>query len=548
MITFLKDESELDSLLRMGCDSLDNHIIITDLEGTIIYANAAAQKITGYSFVEMKGCTPRLWGKQMSPQFYQMLWKTIKEEKKSFKGEVFNCRKNGEKYTAIATISPIVDKKGSLRGFMGIEEDISEIKKSQSIIIEKSKQTDKVLEQMKKQSETLERGRLAVLNILEDEKQLEDDLKKEKEGVELKVIERTEELANEKARLMAAISSLPHAFLIINNQCELVLHNSRLTPILGKPDGVWTFQKVNDSLGTEFNLANYVHEVIQGKKEMRQKEILVGRKYLKIFGSPILPEKLTDTNIILGSIITISDVTETSLLTRSRDEFFSIASHELRTPLTAIRGNTSMILDYYAKDLVNPDLKVMITDTHDASIRLIGIVNDFLDMSRLEMGKMEFKNEQLILNKVAKKIIADIDFNASQQGVTILNTIDEKISVWADFGKVEEILLNLVGNALKFTKKGTITTSAEGEKGMIHIKVTDTGNGIPLANQNLLFLKFQQAGGSTITRDGAKGTGLGLYISRLMAEGMGGTLDLIQSIEGKGSVFCLTLPINNKKT
>jgi signal transduction histidine kinase len=407
---------------------------------------------------------------------------------------------------------------------------------------ERTVQTDTTLAEMQKQKLELEKGRTAILNILEDERQLEEELKIEKQGIEKKVIERTLELANEKSRLTASISSLPQAFLIVDVNNTIVTHNNRLEQLLGDIVGEWTLKKVNSCLSDTFNLEDYVRKVITEKKVIQEREIPAGKLYVSVYIAPVVSALSISSEEVIGAIITITDITEARNLSRSKDEFFSIASHELRTPLTAIRGNTSMILDYYAKDLLNPELKEMIADTREASIRLIGIVNDFLDMSRLELGKMEYKKENILLSNVVKKVNSELDANALKKGVTISSTVSDDVSVFGDVGKIEEILLNLVGNSLKFTENGTIIISSYSEENTVKIEVSDTGRGIPLLLQNLLFHKFQQAGSSTITRDGAKGTGLGLYISRLMAEGMSGKLELEKSVEGKGSVFCLTLP------
>ncbi len=119
----IKNIEQLRSL-QLAVEYASNHIIMTDREGLITYANAAAQRITGYSLDEMRGHTPRLWGRQMSADFYKQLWRQIKYEKQHFVGEITNRRKNGDLYTAIARISPIMDN-GELVGFIGSEEDIS---------------------------------------------------------------------------------------------------------------------------------------------------------------------------------------------------------------------------------------------------------------------------------------------------------------------------------------------------------------------------------------------------------------------------------------
>ncbi len=545
MSTIKLTEHDLDSVFRTAIECSYNHTVITDIDGIILFANKAAEKTTGYSFQEMRGNTPRMWGHQMKLDFYEKLWNTIKQNKKSFKGEIINKRKNGQIYTALATISPIFHTDGNITGFIGIEEDITGIKETEQHLLEKSKILDQTLQNLKDQNASLEDGRRAILNILEDEKALEVELKAAKEGVEKTVEERTNELAEEKARLMAAIGSLPQAFMIINTNNEIVLYNNRLTPVLGKGDGVWTLSKVNNSLGEQIDLEKEVSQAIQFKKTLYGKEILSGSKYLKIFIAPVLPGILSETNEVIGVVITISDITEERLLTRSKDEFFSIASHELRTPLTIIRGNTSMMLDHYAKQLEDPDLKAMVLDTHEASIHLIAIVNDFLNVSRLEQGKMEYYLEKFYPSVVVEEVLSELQMSAKEKGIHLVNAINKTACVWADKGKMGQIILNLVSNSLKFTKKGSITLSSVILENATQIHISDTGVGIPLANQNLLFHKFQQAGSSIVTRDNPQGTGLGLYISRLLAEGMGGKLELVKSIEGQGTEFCLTLPIQN---
>ncbi len=125
---------------KLALDSASNHIIITDTDGKVLYANKSVERLTGYSREEIMGQTPRLWGKQMSPEFYQQMWKTIKEDKRVFEGELINKRKSGELYTAKTTISPIIDEAtGGLVGFIAVEEDITARKRSESEILSLNK-------------------------------------------------------------------------------------------------------------------------------------------------------------------------------------------------------------------------------------------------------------------------------------------------------------------------------------------------------------------------------------------------------------------------
>jgi two-component system sensor histidine kinase TorS len=116
--------------------------------------------------------------------------------------------------------------------------------------------------------------------------------------------------------------------------------------------------------------------------------------------------------------------------------------------------------------------------------------------------------------------------------------------VLGDIVRVREVLTNLIGNAVKYTESGGVDISLKTDGKFVKILVIDTGRGISMENQKLLFKKFQQAASSIYTRDALKGTGLGLYISKLMMEGIGGKVELDSSVEGKGSIFSMSIPVN----
>lgn len=388
---------------------------------------------------------------------------------------------------------------------------------------------------------SLESSKSAILNILDDEKELQIELKKEKESVDQKVIERTKEVAEEKAKLISSIQALSKAFVMIDLNNNINLTNENLDNVLGVKKDNWTVKDIINILGSSFDFEDKYKKVIEDKKRVEYDNIIFGTKILQIRFSPVFKEQ-SKKEEILGILAIIGDVTEEKVLERSKDEFFSIASHELRTPLTAIRGNTSMILDYYKDQVKDPELKSMIVDTHDASIRLIGIVNDFLDLSRLEQGRMKYTLSDFNILDVILDVTKELKVNATKKGIKLDTDVDKNIIVKADSDKVKQVLFNIIGNSIKFTEKGSVTISSEIDEERVKILIKDTGQGIPLVNQSLLFRKFQQAGTSTLTRDGAKGTGLGLYISKLIVEGLGGKIALESSVEGKGSVFTFTLP------
>lgn len=373
-------------------------------------------------------------------------------------------------------------------------------------------------------------------------KQAEAQLEAEKANVEHKVVERTHELAAAQAQLSASINSLPLGYIMFNAVGDVVALNPSTRRILHVTGSKMpTVDVLAKKLG-DYDLEPLLQGCLARRRSTEVKELSVGPRYLHLYASPIIGEN----NHIIGAVMLVEDITEQKVMERSKDEFFSIASHELRTPLTSIRGNSSMMINYYQEALHNPDLQEMVHDVHESSIRLIGIVNDFLDMSRLEQGKMTFKFTEAKLGPVIESVVTELQNEAKAKKTKLIinkTQLDALPSAIADTDRIKQVVFNLVGNALKFTEGGKITLDAKANADLITVAVTDTGRGMPPAAQALLFHKFQQGGASLLTRDTVKGTGLGLYISRLMVEGMGGKIWLEKSEEGKGSTFIFTIPV-----
>ncbi len=203
-----------------------------------------------------------------------------------------------------------------------------------------------------------------------------------------------------------------------------------------------------------------------------------------------------------------------------------------------------MILNYYKEQLKDPDLHSMVDDIHAGSLRLIAIVNDFLDMSRLEMGKFTFDNKPTNIVSLIRETLREFDVTGSRRKLALeLEPFAGKDPiVQADADRTKQILINLINNAIKATTEGGITIKLVRQANYLSIKVTDTGLGIPVDSEHLLFHKFQQASNNILTRDNTQSTGLGLYISKLLAEGMHGRVYLEHTKVGKGSTFTLDLP------
>ncbi|HET8991428.1 MAG TPA: ATP-binding protein [Candidatus Saccharimonadales bacterium] len=405
-----------------------------------------------------------------------------------------------------------------------------------------------------------ETGRLAnAFNImLNNLKHNINELSLEKKNVEHKVVERTQELNEQRARLISSINSVDAGFILTGPDNEVVLINSVAESILNhelNADGKiidrqikhWTTDVINDLLTDDFDFTLRLKEVASKRTAIHINELNYSGRVLTLYIAPINDSKHSQE--YHGAVVMIEDVTEAKILERSREEFFSIASHELRTPLTAIRGNTSMILDYFGDQLKDNNVEEMIRDIYQSSLRLIEIVNDFLDVSRLEQGKMVYHLEAFEVSPLIESVIHEVATLGKDKGVEILfaQEVDPPM-IYADKNATKQIIYNLIGNALKFTEKGSITIKLENASDSLKVLFSDTGRGMSPEAQQLLFHKFQQTGSSLLTRDTTRGTGLGLYISKLLVEQMNGQIKLESSAEGKGTTFSFTLPLASNNT
>ncbi len=371
-------------------------------------------------------------------------------------------------------------------------------------------------------------------------KQLLEEVKIGKEHAEDLVKVRTKELAEEKARLLASINSLSFGFVIAAIDGAILLKNPALARILRFSEPPDRISDLSGVLASSFDLDTFCAETVARGVPGETSDIVYGTQLLRILCAPISADGGTGA---IGYVLLVEDITEAKVMQRSREEFFSIASHELRTPLTAIRGNTNLLLNTYKDRLPDPEMREMLEDINASSGRLITMVNDFLQVSRLEQGKLEIKRESFALAVTIAEVVRSLTELAKQKGLTLSYTPSELPPVLADVDRTEQVLENLIGNAIKFTEKGGVTVSAEQVGATVIVRVTDTGVGISEQNQSLLFRKFQQAGEDTLARDNSQSTGLGLYISKLIMNSMGGKIVLEESQIGKGSTFSFTLPL-----
>lgn len=234
-------------------------------------------------------------------------------------------------------------------------------------------------------------------------------------------------------------------------------------------------------------------------------------------------------------------------LDKLKDEFVSLASHELRTPMTVIKSYIWMLLEGKAGDLSEKQ-KSYLDRTYSSTDRLINLVNDMLNISRIESGRLTIEPKQLGMSNLIQEVVGEMQAKAAEQQLSLLFAPRqvEPEDVFADPDKIKQVLINLIGNSLKFTPSGgTITLICEQKDGFVVTHVRDTGKGIKAEDMDKLFRKFNMLGSNYLTKQGGQGTGLGLYLSKSLVELHKGRIWVTSDGEGKGTTFSFALPILN---
>ena len=229
------------------------------------------------------------------------------------------------------------------------------------------------------------------------------------------------------------------------------------------------------------------------------------------------------------------------IVSKRKSDFVSSVSHELRTPLTSIKGYASILLTGKLGQIPK-DVYTRLEKINQHSDELVHMVNDLLDISRIESGKVVMKQAPYGLNNVIEKIFDLLSVQAKEKNIDLITDIpDKKINIFVDSGQIERVFINLISNALKFTpEKGKITIGARkiNDKD-IQVDVSDTGSGIPEEAQEAVFEEFYRVD-NTINQQ-VKGTGLGLSLVKHIIEAHGGKIWLKSKV-GEGSTFSFTLP------
>lgn len=353
-------------------------------------------------------------------------------------------------------------------------------------------------------------------------------------------------------KFRAVFDMLPEKIFIKDMNLRYFLCNKKYSEYIGKEYkdilGKDDFQLHSEEKANEYREIDAA--VINTKQTFRmQHEYFVNgeKKWHYTVKQPTVDSKGKVTGVlgILTDITEIKDVEEELIEAKSRAEegnrekirFIANMSHEIRTPLNGIVGMAELLK--YSE--LNEEQREYVELLIYSSDRIIGVISDILDMSKIESGNFSLEDKEFVFNDIVSKSVKIFYPETSKKGVEFVSKFDNglNIKVIGDSGRIGQIVFNLVGNAVKFTDKGQITVTSEKlfeDKESVRIKVSvkDTGIGIPVDKKEKVFERFYQADNSTTKK--SKGTGLGLSISKSIIDIMKGEID-VESQEGKGSCF-----------
>ncbi len=352
----------------------------------------------------------------------------------------------------------------------------------------------------------------------------------------LQLARQMEALNYEKNRLETMLASMGEGVIVTDTDHKVLLVNAAAEVMLDI--------HCQDAIGKDGDLIVPVkraelEQIFQSASDAKPLPPLVKPHRDKVLS--ILANQIRDeSGQPFGVVSLLRDITEQAAIEAMKTEFISVVSHELRTPLTPIKGYIDLLLEGDAGELTNEQseyLKIVEVNTD----RLVALVNDLLDISRIEAGRIDLEIKTVVLEEVVQEVLAVHRKQIESRGLSLTVALPPRVPwVKADRGRIVQVLNNLISNAYKYTLSGGITISAVPDGEYLEVTVSDTGVGLSREDQKKLFTKFFRAK-NPATKE-TSGTGLGLAITKSIIEKHEGEI-WVESRRGKGTAFHFTLPL-----
>ncbi|ANB61579.1 sensory box protein [Anoxybacillus amylolyticus] len=339
-------------------------------------------------------------------------------------------------------------------------------------------------------------------------------------------------LNQEKEQLASILSSMADGVITFNRDGEILITNPPAERFLQS----WYFEQGNESEAMEAlppQVTDLFSRVVNEEKEQSMELTLQGRTWV------ILMTPLYSQTTVRGAVAVLRDMTEERRLDKLRKDFVANVSHELRTPIAMLQGYSEAIIDDIAA--TDEEKKEMAKVIYDESLRMGRLVNDLLDLARMEAGHITLNLEEVQLRPYIDRVIRKFQGLAKEKGVDLSAEFRTEVEVVIDPDRIEQVLTNLIDNALRHTdEQGSVKVTVEINGNSVVVHVQDSGSGIPEDDLPFVFERFYKADKAR-TR-GRSGTGLGLAIAKNIVEAHKGTIT-VHSKLGEGTTFTFTLPL-----
>lgn len=482
--------------------ALDQHSIVsaTDSEGEILWVNDNFCRTSGYSREELIGKNHRIINSGILPRaFFTNLWQTISSGK-VWSGEIVNRTKSGDIYWVQATIVPILDAQGRVERYIAARTDITELKKAQALVQQQANLVEALFE-----------------NI----------------PLPVFLLNTKREFVKANKEFCSELQITPDDFL--GRRFEQLSHTAlgRLH-LLPSPEAASNIR--NGSFEATFARADgSVANVLITRAELTGSEVDGAHQ-----GTVGVVIDLTNVKKATSDLLAAKSAAESA--NRLKSEFLANMSHEIRTPINGIIGMTDLALEVCS----DPTQKEYLSIAKNSARALLSIINDILDFSKIEAGKMTIEAVEFDFPKLVNETLRPMAIKAAEKKLVLAVDIDPSCPkmLIADPGRLRQVLLNLVSNAIKFTRVGEVliraTAKIETDIAWVDISVKDSGVGISSDKIDTIFKAFSQED-TTITRRFG-GTGLGLTICEKLCEAMGGSIEA-HSVLDQGSTFHVHIPM-----